>query len=518
MAPSATRRTRTSNPRSRKGCITCKIRHVKCGEEKPACSQCTRSGRKCDGYTEASQTQLRQALVQSTPWHQGLSPTSDQKIVLVPGTREERQYVQFFCTQTAPALSGFFPSQFWNQFLPQLSHRNQAVRHAVAAVGALHQRQLAGWFEPAHATDDFTLQQYNKAIQQFLRQIGDPKERGFDMMLIQCLLFVCLEMLQGNSRQAMNHVQGGLDILSRQTAALDTINKDLFQFFCRQNNQLSYFGRPLMPALDIRSPDPSPLRSNKNLTFDHIDQARDYLTSMITRCLSFVRFAQRHVLANPPQPLYPEHFQQQAALLGECHAWFQAFETLRKKPAKASGILDPRAPLSMACQYHTAITWLSTCTSLDEMVLDKFVPNFEAIVCAGEKLVELCGVDERGSVAEQFYLDAELIPVLYWTAQRCRHPILRRRALDLLTRYPAREGLWDKGLHVAVASRVMELEEAGLAHLPVAQRFPLARQRVHDASIVSERESRANPCLVLFRFKPRGLDGPWELRWENVGW
>ncbi|PYH47069.1 Zn(II)2Cys6 transcription factor, partial [Aspergillus saccharolyticus JOP 1030-1] len=475
------RRKRTSRPKSRNGCITCKIRHIKCGEEKPACSQCTRSGRTCDGYTDASQRQLHQAIVQSVPRHDDWSPGPDRKIVLVPGTREERQYVQFFCTQTASAMSGFFPSEFWNRFLPQLSHRNSAVRHAVAAVGALHQRQLQGRLEPANNTatldDGFALQQYNKAIQRFLQQMGDPKGMEVDLMLIQCLLFICLEMLQGNNRQAMNHVGGGLRILSGHTAAQGSLDRDLLQFFCRQNNQMSYFGRPLA-LLDAVLGSSSVFTSKSQPVFKHIGEARDYLTNLITRCLLFVRSAQRHVWSDSPQPFLPEQLQHQTALLEECYAWFQAFEVLLELPAKTSGVLDPRGPLSMQCQYNTAITWLSTCTSLDEMQMDQYYPNFTAIACAGEKLVELCA-DGSDLAAEQFYLDADVIPVFYWSVQRCRHPVLRRRILDVLSRYPAREGMWDKGLHVAVLRRVLELEETELAHLPIAQRFPLEHHRVY---------------------------------------
>src|SRR5450755_1287659 len=44
------KRTRAHKPKVRTGCVTCKIRRVKCDETKPSCLKCTRSGRKCDGY------------------------------------------------------------------------------------------------------------------------------------------------------------------------------------------------------------------------------------------------------------------------------------------------------------------------------------------------------------------------------------------------------------------------------------------------------------------------------------
>ncbi|RAL11794.1 Zn(II)2Cys6 transcription factor domain-containing protein [Aspergillus homomorphus CBS 101889] len=520
MSPS-TRRTRTSKPKSRKGCITCKIRHVKCDEAKPECDQCTRTGRKCDGYTNASQMQLRQAIIQSPPRRPNGHLGADRRIVLVPGTREERQYVQFFCVRTTRALSGFFPSGFWARDLPQLSYRNAAVRHAVAAVGALHLRQLQGRLGSQGGglggDDAFTLQQYNKSIQTFLQQMGSGNEMEADLMLIQCLLFVCLEMLQGNSKQAMNHVEGGLRILSRQVQN-SSLDRSLYQFFCRQVNQLSYFGRPLTPLIDTVSKDFANVTSSGRLVFDHIDQARDCLTNITTRSLCLIRSVQRHVCATPQHPLHPQQLQQQLALLRECHAWLQAFEALGKKPAATSGMLDPRAPLSMTCQYYTAITWLSTCTSLDEMNLDRFHENFEAVVSAGERLIELCAADQPNSSTEHFFLDADVMPVLYWTVQRCRDPLLRRRALRALSTYPAREGMWDKGLHIAVARRFVALEEAAVTHLPVAQRFPMPQHRVYDAMIASERESRGKCSPVLFRSKPHGVDGPWENRWEIVCW
>lgn len=33
------------------GCLTCRIRKVKCDEAKPACHKCRSTGRKCDGYS-----------------------------------------------------------------------------------------------------------------------------------------------------------------------------------------------------------------------------------------------------------------------------------------------------------------------------------------------------------------------------------------------------------------------------------------------------------------------------------
>ncbi|KAH3001521.1 hypothetical protein KXV73_001875, partial [Aspergillus fumigatus] len=52
---------RTGVSRSRRGCLTCKVRRVKCDEEKPTCCRCRSTGRKCDGYASPSSGTPRQS-------------------------------------------------------------------------------------------------------------------------------------------------------------------------------------------------------------------------------------------------------------------------------------------------------------------------------------------------------------------------------------------------------------------------------------------------------------------------
>ncbi|KAH0443131.1 hypothetical protein CcaCcLH18_01244 [Colletotrichum camelliae] len=52
---------RASKPKVRSGCITCKIRRVKCDEGKPTCTRCARADIKCDGYAKDAAVQKRAA-------------------------------------------------------------------------------------------------------------------------------------------------------------------------------------------------------------------------------------------------------------------------------------------------------------------------------------------------------------------------------------------------------------------------------------------------------------------------
>lgn len=70
-----------------------------------------------------------------------ISPTTS--IISMPspsieGDEIERKSFRFFLDRTAPELSGFFESKFWNSLVLQRSRSDSPVRHAVIALGALH--------------------------------------------------------------------------------------------------------------------------------------------------------------------------------------------------------------------------------------------------------------------------------------------------------------------------------------------------------------------------------------------
>ena len=45
-------RTRASRRRTKTGCLTCRKRRIKCGEERPICNNCIKSKRHCEGYNQ----------------------------------------------------------------------------------------------------------------------------------------------------------------------------------------------------------------------------------------------------------------------------------------------------------------------------------------------------------------------------------------------------------------------------------------------------------------------------------
>lgn len=428
--------------------------------------------------------------------------------------------MHFFGAQASRALSGFFPSEFWNRFLPQLSHRDTTVRHAVAAVGAMYERMIR-CNRGVEGLDHFALQQYTKALQDFRRQLASSLEDRVDLVLIVCVLFVCLEMLRANNARAMDHVQGGLQILQqrlqRGKARLDDrLDCEIFQLFHRLNLQISFFGRPLL-ALDIPTEKSTALESGEPLAFETILQARECLTSLMNRALALVRS-----IGQWREKLTEAHYQQsrqeQARLKQEFGIWHAAFEKLRSKPPQKVGISDSRAPLLLLIAYTTSFVWLSNCLERAESSYDTYWPSFEIIVSAAEQIIELGRRADSSATTEQFTLDVEVTPMVYWTFQRCRHPLIRRRALEVMRRYPTLEGMWDKRRNVQTAELILEIEERPLCSLPVEQRVPEDKGRVYEALRLPENDVCSPLYPITLLMKPNGVDGEWEEKMEYLYW
>ena len=182
------KRARASKPKVRSGCITCKIRRVKCDEAKPACGKCVATGRKCDGY--GSKTGEHHQMIDAI-----MVPSLSSLQVRQPGNGLEMRAVEHFRLQTAPALSFFHNSSFWSHIVLQTGFYEPAVLHAAAAVSLFHEQyQTTGTaleLSQAHEGSgiekgSLALQQYNKAINCLIRRASDdPDSRVF--ILIACL-------------------------------------------------------------------------------------------------------------------------------------------------------------------------------------------------------------------------------------------------------------------------------------------------------------------------------------------
>jgi len=279
--PQKKRLRKAKAPRSRTGCRTCRFafvrssicicslmlmrsyrtRHVKCDETRPYCKKCQVNGRNCE-YTlrnvvpdPASSTSSRTTL---SP-NQGSAASLNLAAVL-PEADAERRHFHYFQQQTAPELSGYFDYEFYSSLVLQISREQPAIRHAVIALGSLHEGTKAGE-EAGGSLRNSSLLHYNKAIKNLAIARG---EQTISRTLICCMLFIWFETLLGNNVGRMKQLTSGLNILrewqrnvigsSSSTLALEVgfIRQHLVPMFTRFDLQGVSFEEGRMPQLELQ--------------------------------------------------------------------------------------------------------------------------------------------------------------------------------------------------------------------------------------------------------------------------
>jgi hypothetical protein len=73
--------------RTKTGCLTCRKRRIKCGEERPTCGNCIKSKRQCEGY---NQRVVFKTPIENWPNHPGHVSTIQYHTSMLPGTRNQQ--------------------------------------------------------------------------------------------------------------------------------------------------------------------------------------------------------------------------------------------------------------------------------------------------------------------------------------------------------------------------------------------------------------------------------------------
>lgn len=454
--------------------FTIRIRKVKCDEMKPYCLRCTKTGRKCDGYLDPKILTKRRGPRDVAPHDRNLDPLFDFELA----APQEQRAFWFFQHCTAPCISGDFDTEFWRVIVLQISQTEPAVRHAVLAVSSLHEGLGAGLSDGAlsQPQQSFALQQYNKAIARLLDQMNNPFTKPL-ASLLTCVLFVCIEYMQGKDKESLIHLEQGRQLLTQlnkrsNDSDMQCIVKHIVPLYTRLSLTSFLFGGSPVPI-------PDTLKSQRDIpaTFESLDSMRQSMHDFMEQAL---RFTQNARPAKNPDDSIPQETMrrledEQDRLLSRLAKLNVAFSLFRA----ARSTQSPEKTLLVLQMYlHAQHIWISTALSSSEVAYDDFLPSFAAIVPLAATYLDLesslqhslfppqssryLAVPEEPSVAytNNFTFETHIIPPLYYVATKCRHPLIRRSALELLRRNPSRrENLWRASVMGALAGHIVCLEE-----------------------------------------------------------
>ena len=430
----------------------------------------------------------------------------------------ERRALDFFCHHTAQQFPGLFLDDFWKRLL-QFSHIEPAIRHAMIAVGSIHEQYEMYGTETVAVADNlteasrrFAVLEYNKATNSLVKRLSADSNPVLTTVAA-CLLFISIEFLRGEVDLALNHLQSGLNILkiwregSKTSTESSMVEEEILPVFERLSMTSSLFGRPAYQLYGDIVTLPS-----AEVTFDGLPGARKSLVALINLSLQFIQ----SVLGRKNRfEVVFEDIVQQTHFEGLLHQWEQSFEALTKR--KQWTQLEQNGISLLRIHQKAILIWLLTSLSPNETSYDQYNEVFECVInMATVELVDaFINPSPPGRRPLNFSFEMQLIAPLYFIAIKCRVRWIRRKAIALLFKTASKEGPWDSMRSAKVAERVVSLEESGLDP-SVGQDLPPEWSRIHHAEIKCDKHPVTGEQLVEFLSKPNGLHGEWKFHREYL--
>ncbi|KAK5994297.1 hypothetical protein PT974_04770 [Cladobotryum mycophilum] len=460
--------------RVKTGCHTCRMRHVKCDESKPACQKCVSTGRVCDGYGIWGGGGNSYASRFGLPANrQPNTITAVQPHLRDPGVTpangDESLCFEFFRLRLSERLAGVFYSKFWDKTVFQLSAKEPAVFHALIALSSLQRRQ-------------------EDAIESLQLHFAAQDHHSIHIALAACVLFTCSDIVRGSHCTAGKHINNAINILASistqanesgpapsderrlpapRTAHDQLLDRDLLETVLRINIPSLIFGHSDRSLLTILN--------DCAITAQSMPDRFETLTDMRKHLDIALNFINR-----PPQKrdgqggwidLSQDEFaDQQHFLQTALDKWLNVYNdsstTIRQT-------VSPRlsAGVELLRIYHILATIMLSVREKhrslsSEMKYDSHEERFEEIVRRVNHLSRPDGSllsAGLGSTVESRDLTADMgiIPLLTFTALKCRNPFIRRKAAQSMASVRHQEGMWEGTVAAAAVAKIINLEERG---------------------------------------------------------
>jgi hypothetical protein len=159
----------------------------------------------------STSTSSSHKLAAARPRPLAVAPADSRRLLPYKDPREVDVY-QYFLAVAAPSLAGEpFSSDFWLREIPQFCLHDQAIWHAVMALGSMCRDYKFEDHDPS-ARNAFALQQVNSSIKHLLAPKPAASSTDRWRALVASLLFTCVCILQGAMDQGRMHFRYGYGI------------------------------------------------------------------------------------------------------------------------------------------------------------------------------------------------------------------------------------------------------------------------------------------------------------------
>ncbi|KAJ9298315.1 transcriptional regulator family: Fungal Specific TF [Paecilomyces variotii] len=528
------RKGRVGSSKSKLGCLTCKIRRVKCDEHQPICRRCSSTGRKCE-YKGVRPGDLYSHGQGMLGWGERASNVSLSETLLSASTasNKERRAFHFFFHQISPRLAGALDADLWRGAVLRLSRSQPAMWDAVIAISCLyehppfsHAPPVAPALKPP-VTDPnhrLALSWYSRALSNVRSQLQKRGDMDPAVALLSCVLFICIEFLQENIIEALQLYQQRLQLISSFSPAMISAlweTKTLFTdvivpLFYRLGTLSIFYGHDLPADWPIIWP------HRTTISFQSLPDARAALYSLVSDVVVFIRTCTESVHRTPSDINGVESLQaQQADLRLRLSAWHQTMVKLKLDSWDEWDDAHRGTCSLLQMAYATCLIVVETCFDQDEMVYDRYRPLFQEIIEYAPSAI--AATSGQGKTPSPFTFELGAGYPLFFTAQRCRDPILRRQALALLLQAPRVEGLHRVVPSAFLAANLIAMEEGidtggdgRFASLFEVNCLPGREKRIGDHIVFYPNQDISSGLHMKFKRQIQDSQGTWHLVEEIV--
>ena len=472
---------------------------MKCDEEKPACSRCTSTGRKCDGYgprpkrpspsdDEADRNLAGVRLVRKRRVINeeattgavsltGAAPTANPYTTLlrplmadISGTRTERMYFHRFrdIGEEALGIRHMHSGLFWRQIVPQYCAEVPSVKHAYIAFAAAYMHfHVAAAHRPGvgaapSEAERFVIEQYSMAMERMSHDCGTlPLRRRYGITKMCCVAFFCIEMLRGDLSQALVHLANGTrmmvdlpedvaDILhnpAKWSQGLDTSHLRvayMVRLLTRWEVSVGHLAADFEPRLTTQAYE-SRQHEQVAVRARSVEELQDVVEDFCQDVNAFTWMVRRH--RSSRENMYwsdPAHRLQ--------------YWTLKQRGNNISVLFSDHYVVHGGCYHRGSREYLAMNVGLlrhrvSALTLDLLPFDAAAVLsplAEAERIQELVAIAERIQVGEGdvvggnvSHIDFGVVPTLHVAAKHCRDLVTRERLLNLRRQWPRKESLWD---------------------------------------------------------------------------